>query len=79
MNPHRKRHPWRHRTGCSAQQPCGATANQHNLITQIAQRLCVSPRTVETHRAQIMDRLNLHDVASLTRFAIRSGLTDSEV
>ena len=46
---------------------------------EIAQRLCVSPRTVETHRAQIMDRLNLHDVASLTRFAIRSGLTDSEV
>lgn len=45
---------------------------------EIAERLCVSARTVETHRTQIMDRLNLHDVASLTRFAIRSGLTDSE-
>lgn len=45
---------------------------------EIAERLCVSARTVETHRAQIMERLNLHDVASLTRFAIRSGLIDSE-
>ncbi|MBL8250122.1 MAG: response regulator transcription factor [Candidatus Competibacter sp.] len=45
---------------------------------QIAERLSVSARTVETHRAQIMDRLNLHDVASLTRFAIRSGLIDRE-
>ncbi|MER2603327.1 MAG: response regulator transcription factor [Candidatus Competibacter phosphatis] len=45
---------------------------------EIAERLCVSARTVETHRAQIMERLNLHDVASLTRFAIRSGLIDPE-
>ncbi|MFZ1827514.1 MAG: response regulator transcription factor [Candidatus Competibacteraceae bacterium] len=45
---------------------------------EIAERLCVSARTVETHRAQIMERLNLHDVASLTRFAIRSGLIDLE-
>jgi DNA-binding NarL/FixJ family response regulator len=45
---------------------------------EMAERLCVSPRTVETHRAQIMERLNLHDVASLTRFAIRSGLVDPE-
>jgi len=42
----------------------------------IAKRLCVSLRTVETHRAQLMERLNIHDVAGLTRFAIRSGLVD---
>ena len=42
----------------------------------IAERLCVSLRTVETHRAQLMERLNIHDVAGLTRFAIRSGLVD---
>ncbi|MCP5159782.1 MAG: response regulator transcription factor [Gammaproteobacteria bacterium] len=43
---------------------------------EIASRLCVSARTVETHRAQLMERLNIHDVAGLTRFAIRSGLID---
>lgn len=42
----------------------------------ISERLCVSLRTVETHRAQLMERLNIHDVAGLTRFAIRSGLVD---
>jgi DNA-binding NarL/FixJ family response regulator len=40
----------------------------------IAERLCISIKTVETHRAQIMRRLDIHDVASLTRFAIRNGL-----
>lgn len=43
---------------------------------EMAERLCVSIRTVETHRAQLMERLNIHDVAGLTRFAIRSGLID---
>lgn len=42
----------------------------------MAERLCVSARTIETHRAQLMERLNIHDVASLTRFAIRNGLVD---
>lgn len=40
----------------------------------IAQRLDLSVRTVETHRAQIMDRLNIHDIAGLVRYAIRTGL-----
>jgi DNA-binding NarL/FixJ family response regulator len=40
----------------------------------IAQTLKVSVKTVETHRAQLMDRLDLHDVASLVRYAIRVGL-----
>jgi DNA-binding NarL/FixJ family response regulator len=31
-------------------------------------------KTVETHRAQLMDRLDIHDVAGLVRFAIRVGL-----
>jgi DNA-binding NarL/FixJ family response regulator len=35
-------------------------------------------KTVESHRAQLMQRLNIHDVAGLTRFAIRTGLVPSD-
>lgn len=41
---------------------------------EIAGRLSISIKTVETHRAQIMERLGVRDVASLTRYAIRLGL-----
>jgi DNA-binding NarL/FixJ family response regulator len=41
---------------------------------QIAQRLGISHKTVEAHRSQIMERLGLHDVASLVRYAVRTGL-----
>lgn len=41
---------------------------------QIAYDLGLSIKTIETHRAQIMDRLGIHDVAGLVRFAIRKGL-----
>ena len=41
---------------------------------EIAFELKVSAKTVETHRAQLMSRLNMHDVASLVRYAIRAGL-----
>ncbi len=46
---------------------------------EIATQLHVSVKTVESHRAQLMQRLNIHDVAGLTRYAIRTGLiaTDS--
>ncbi len=43
----------------------------------IAGKLKLSIKTVETHRAQLMDRLDIHDVAGLVRFAIRSGLIAS--
>ncbi|MHC4710569.1 MAG: LuxR C-terminal-related transcriptional regulator, partial [Planctomycetota bacterium] len=42
---------------------------------QIAAQLHVSAKTVETHRMHIMDRLELHSVAELTKYAIREGLT----
>ncbi|MBI4525789.1 MAG: response regulator transcription factor, partial [Deltaproteobacteria bacterium] len=42
---------------------------------EIAYMLDVSIKTVETHRAQLMDRLNIHDVPGLVRYALRKGLT----
>jgi DNA-binding NarL/FixJ family response regulator len=41
---------------------------------ETAALLGVSVKTVETHRAQLMERLNIHDVAGLVRYAIRMGL-----
>lgn len=45
---------------------------------EIAERLHVSVKTVETHRAQLMSRLGIHDVPGLVRFAIRTGLVTIE-
>jgi DNA-binding NarL/FixJ family response regulator len=42
---------------------------------QIAHDLQVSVKTVETYRQQIMDKLNIHSIAELTKYAIREGLT----
>ncbi len=41
----------------------------------IAKKLHISAKTVETHRRQIMNKLNIHTVAELTKYAIRKGLT----
>jgi DNA-binding NarL/FixJ family response regulator len=40
----------------------------------IARTLNISIKTVETHRAQLMERLNIHEVAGLVRYAIKKGL-----
>ena len=45
---------------------------------QIAQVLDISVKTVETHRAQLMERLDIHDVAGLVRYAIIVGLIEVE-
>lgn len=45
---------------------------------EIAYALEVSVKTVETHRARIMERLGIHDVPGLVRFAIRTGIVSSE-
>lgn len=42
---------------------------------QIAETLCLSIKTVETHRQQIMHKLDLHSVADLVRYSIREGLS----
>jgi DNA-binding NarL/FixJ family response regulator len=44
---------------------------------QIAAELCISIKTVEKHRQQVMNKLNIHDVASLTRYAISKGIVES--
>lgn len=46
----------------------GMTSNE------IATRLHVSPRTVDSHRMAISNRLGIHNVADLTRYALREGL-----
>jgi DNA-binding NarL/FixJ family response regulator len=45
-----------------------------NTNQDIAELLCLSRKTVETHRSNIMDKLDLHKVTDLVRYAIREGL-----
>ena len=47
-------------------------------LKKIAATLCVSPKTIETHREQIMRKLNASSVAELTKYAVREGLTSLE-
>jgi DNA-binding NarL/FixJ family response regulator len=41
---------------------------------EIAELIALSPKSVETYRSRIMTKLEIHDIASLVRFAIRNGL-----
>lgn len=41
---------------------------------EMASRFSIAPKTVEHHRAQVMHKLGMHDVATLTRYAVRLGL-----
>jgi len=59
------------------------TARQQQILQRLAERasikeiafeLGVSIKTVETHKAQIMERLGLHDIPALVRYAIRNGI-----
>jgi DNA-binding NarL/FixJ family response regulator len=45
---------------------------------QIALELHVSTKTIEANRRQIMDKLNIHSIAELTKYAVREGLTTVE-
>lgn len=47
---------------------------QGRASKEIAYELGLSPKTVDVHRARIMERLHLNDIASLTRYAVRKGL-----
>ena len=61
----------------------GLTEREREILTYIAQghtnqeiadRLLISPYTVQTHRAHIMEKLNLHNRAELIRYALKRGL-----
>jgi DNA-binding NarL/FixJ family response regulator len=45
---------------------------------QIAEKLFISSRTIDTHRTNIMHKLGVHDVAHLVRYAIEHGLVDNK-
>jgi len=64
------------------------TARQREILQLIAEgqstkeigyRLSLSTKTVETHRRLLMERLGIHDVAGLARFAVRAGLVSAEL
>ena len=46
-----------------------------NSVKRIAKVLFISPKTVNSHRANIMDKLNIHNIPELTKHAIKAGLT----
>jgi DNA-binding NarL/FixJ family response regulator len=59
------------------------TARQHEVLKMMAEgmstkeigaALNLSVKTIETYRAQIMERLDIHDLAGLVRYAIRNGI-----
>ena len=73
-------------TGDAADPLAGLTNRQREILQlvaegkstkEIATLLDVSIKTVETHRARLMERLDIHDLAGLVRFSIRVGLVSS--
>lgn len=70
--------PARHTLGPREREIVRLLAEGHTS-PQIARALDISTSTVDTHRRNIMRKLDLHSVAELTKYAIREGLTSLEV
>lgn len=75
-------------TGHSGKKPGELTSRESEVLQliaegfsnkQIAGELCISIKTVEKHRQQVMNKLNIHDVAGLTRYAITKGMVERSV
>jgi len=47
--------------------------------SQVADKLFISPKTVENHRSSIMRKLELHNIVELTRYAAKLGLIDIDL
>jgi DNA-binding NarL/FixJ family response regulator len=63
--------------------PAALTNREREVLTHIAEGLCnkeiacrlnIGTRTVETHRERLMRKLDIHSIAGLTRFAVAKGL-----
>jgi two-component system response regulator NreC len=52
---------------------------QGHSTSQIANILCVSPKTVEKHRASLMNKLDVHDRLDLLKYAIKIGIVDPDL
>lgn len=48
-------------------------------VREIAQKLYISPKTVENHRSNLMRKLDLHNAIELVRYAARLGLIDVDL
>ena len=71
--------------GGQTENPKGLTVREREVlqliaeghsVKEIAQKLHISIKTVESHRSNVMNKLDRHTVAGLTKYAIREGLTD---
>jgi PAS domain S-box-containing protein len=49
---------------------------QGNSTKQTAARLCISYKTADSHRSRILEKLGVHETASMVRYAIRAGLVE---
>ena len=74
--------------GTSARRAGGLTTRESEVLQliaegysnkQIAAELGISIKTVEKHRQQVMNKLNIHEIAGLTRYAIAKGLVERNV
>lgn len=66
-------------------EPCPLTPREREILilvaegntnADIARKLYISEKTVQTHRSNILDKLNIHDRTELVRYAIRQGLIE---
>ena len=76
------------RSGLMIKRATGLTSRELEVIQlvaeghankQVAVDLNISIKTVEKHRQQVMNKLNIHDTAGLTRYAIAQGIIESSV
>jgi len=78
----------RGRDGASWPHARGLTAREAEVLQlvaegsankQVAAELSISIKTVEKHRQHLMEKLDIHDTASLTRYAIAAGVIESSI